>query len=158
MTEMQGTMPAFDVDADMIRRLAGLIDETGLTEIEWDDGRRRIRVARNGAASSVVLPATGAAPPSAEPAPAPPPAPEADASHPGAVTSPMVGTAYLAPEPGAPAFVRTGDQVNKGDTLLIIEAMKVMNQIPAPRSGTVKQILVTNGAPVEYGELLMIVE
>ncbi|MFN4088320.1 MAG: acetyl-CoA carboxylase biotin carboxyl carrier protein [Alphaproteobacteria bacterium] len=148
-------MPAFDVDADMIRRLAGLIDETGLTEIEWEDGQRRIRVARTAAAiasmPSVAVPVATVAQP--QPGSAAP-----DGAHPGAVTSPMVGTAYLGSEPSAPPFVKVGDTVAKGDTLLIIEAMKVMNQIPAPRAGTVKQILVANGAPVEFGELLMIVE
>ena len=152
-------MPAFDIDADMIRRLAGLIDETGLTEIEFDDGRKRIRVARTAAQTTTVMPQA-----SAVPAPAPaeqaaePTAPALDRTHPGAVTSPMVGTAYLGPEPGAPSFVKVGDRIAKGDTLLIVEAMKVMNQIPAPRGGTVKQIVVTNGSPVEFGELLMIVE
>lgn len=152
-------MPAFDIDADMIRRLAGLIDETGLTEIEWDDGRRRIRVARNGALTSALIPQTaGAAAPAQASAAPEPVAPALDAKHPGAVTSPMVGTAYLGPEPGAPSFVKVGDRIAKGDTLLIVEAMKVMNQVPAPHAGTVKQILVANGAPVEFGELLMIVE
>lgn len=154
-------MPAFDVDADMIRRLAGLIDETGLTEIEYDDGRRRIRVARApGPAAPMAPPAPAAAAPVAvapEPA-APPGHPKADASHPGAVTAPMVGTAYLQPSPEAAPFVRPGDRVRKGDVLLIIEAMKVMNQIPSPRDGTVREILVANGAPVEYGEVLMIID
>ena len=152
-------MPAFDIDADMIRRLAGLIDETGLTEIEFDDGRKRIRVARTAAQTTTLMPQAAAAPP---PAPveqaAEPTAPALDRTHPGAVTSPMVGTAYLGAEPGAPSFVKVGDRIAKGDTLLIVEAMKVMNQIPAPRGGTVKQIVVANGSPVEFGELLMIVE
>ena len=150
----------FDVDADMIRRLAGLIDETGLTEIEYDDGTRKIRVARGPAPVAAQVPPT---PPQqtvesrnqlhAQAAPQ-----AADAGHPGAVTAPMVGTAYLQPDPQAPQFVNIGDRVEKGDTLLIIEAMKVMNQIPAPRSGTVRQILVANGHPVEYGEVLMIID
>ena len=149
-------MAGFDVDANMIRRLAALIDETGLTEIEYDDGRRRIRVARGAPAVSV---APAMAPTVTVTAPAPAPAVAlGDASHPGAITAPMVGTAYLQPDPNAPAFVQIGDTVKKGDTLLIIEAMKVMNQIPAPKAGTVRQILISNGAPVEYGEVLMIIE
>lgn len=152
-------MPAFDIDADMIRRLAGLIDETGLTEIEFDDGRKRIRVARTAAQTTTVMPQAAAAPaPASVDQTAEPIAPALDRTHPGAVTSPMVGTAYLGPEPGAPSFVKVGDRIAKGDTLLIVEAMKVMNQIPAPRGGTVKQIVVANGSPVEFGELLMIVE
>ena len=155
-------MPAFDVDADMIRRLAGLIDETGLTEIEYDDGRRRIRVARTPALNGPTLvttaaPAATAAPGSAEPPPAAP-APVRDATHPGAVTAPMVGTVYLQASPTAPAFVQVGDRVKKGDTLLIIEAMKVMNQIQSPRDGVVREILVANGAPVEYGQALIILD
>lgn len=150
----------FDVDADMIRRLAGLIDETGLTEIEYDDGTRRIRVARGlssapAPAPAYAAPATAAEPAQSQKAEAPP---AADASHPGAVTAPMVGTVYLQPDPQAPQFVNVGDRVEKGDTVLIIEAMKVMNQIPSPRTGTVRQILVTSGHPVEYGEVVMIID
>lgn len=151
----------FDVDADMIRRLAGLIDETGLTEIEYDDGTRRIRVARG--LAPVQAQAAAFAPPAGpgggEPEPVKSaPAQLPDATHPGAVTAPMVGTAYLQPDPQAAPFVDVGDRVEKGDTLLIIEAMKVMNQIPSPRSGTVRQILVASGHPVEYGEVLMIID
>ena len=151
-------MPTFDVDADMIRRLAGLIDETGLTEIEYDDGRRRIRVARAPATGAPTVVAPLQAPPAPAAEAAAPAGAKPEASHPGAVTAPMVGTAYLAPSPDAQPFVRIGDSVRRGDTLLIIEAMKVMNQIPAPRDGIVRQILVANGAPVEYGEALMILE
>lgn len=151
-------MPTFDVDADMIRRLAGLIDETGLTEIEYDDGRRRIRVARAPATGAPTVVAPLQAPPAPAAEAAAPAGAKPEASHPGAVTAPMVGTAYLAPSSDAPPFVRIGDSVRRGDTLLIIEAMKVMNQIPAPRDGIVRQILVANGAPVEYGEALMILE
>lgn len=151
-------MPTFDVDADMIRRLAGLIDETGLTEIEYDDGRRRIRVARAPATGAPTVVAPLQAPPAPAAEAAAPAGAKPEASHPGAVTAPMVGTAYLAPSPDAQPFVRVGDSVRRGDTLLIIEAMKVMNQIPAPRDGIVRQILVANGAPVEYGEALMILE
>lgn len=147
----------FDVDADMIRRLAGLIDETGLTEIEYDDGTRKIRVARGPAPVAAQVPV--AAPQAVEPRDQAQAAPQTtDAGHPGAVTAPMVGTAYLQPDPQAPQFVNIGDRVEKGETLLIIEAMKVMNQIPSPRSGTVRQILVGNGHPVEYGEVLMIID
>ena len=158
-------MPPFDVDADMIRRLAGLIEETGLTEIEYDDGRRRIRVARTPAPNGpaiIAAPTPVAGAPSAAavdtPRVAEPAAAPVGAGHPGAVTAPMVGTVYLQPSPNSPAFVRVGDRVKKGDTLLIIEAMKVMNQIQAPRDGVVREVLVANGAPVEYGQALMILE
>lgn len=140
-------------DRDLIRDLAALLDETGLTEIEWTRGDRTVRVARQPAAAP---PAVAAAPAREEAAPA---ADAADpASHPGAVLSPMVGTAYAAPEPGAAPFVEVGVRVSEGQTVLIVEAMKTMNPIPAPRSGTVRRILVSDGAPVEYGEVLMIVE
>ncbi len=149
----------FDVDADMIRRLASLIDETGLTEIEYDDGTRKIRVARALAPVAAQVASAAPQPMQSGDQPQMQPAPQVvDAGHPGAVTAPMVGTAYLQPDPQAPQFVNVGDRVEKGDTLLIIEAMKVMNQIPSPRSGTVRQILVTNGHPVEYGEVLMIID
>lgn len=148
------------VDQELIRALARLLGETGLTEIEIEQSGLRVRVARQAASSTAVLPA--AAPPAAlMPAsvPAPPPPGAVDpAKHPGTVLSPMVGTAYLAPEPGAKPFVEVGSVVREGDTLLIIEAMKTMNHIPAPRSGTVIQILVENGAPVEFAEPLMIIE
>jgi len=150
------------IDRDLIRELSELLDETGLSEIEIEQDGKRFRVARN---------LTVAA---AAPAPAPPVAPRggeplaqmsdagplpADASkHPGLVTSPMVGTAYGAPEPGAKPFVEVGSKVKVGDTLLIVEAMKTMNQIPAPRAGTVTQILFEDGQPVEFGEPLVIIE
>jgi acetyl-CoA carboxylase biotin carboxyl carrier protein len=147
-------MAAFDIDGDLVRKLAGLLEETGLAEIEFAEGERRIRVTRAGAA-----PAAFAAPPAhttGHGAAAPP----VDAGHPpaGAVTSPMVGTVYLAPEPGAAPFVKAGDAVGVGDTLLIIEAMKVMNPIRAAHGGTVRQIAVTDGQPVEYGDVLMVVD
>lgn len=155
-------MPPFDIDADMIRRLAGLIDETGLTEIEYDDGRRRVRVARTPAGVVPMAVAASAPPPPAVPPPpaiAPAASPSVvSAPHPGAVTSPMVGTVYLQPSPSAAAFVDVGTRVKKGDTLLIIEAMKVMNQIQAQRDAVVREVLVANGAPVEYGQALMILE
>ena len=153
-------MPGFDVDPELVRRLAALLEETGLTEIEYQEGRRRIRVGRGVTGPVVTTPApspgtAGAALPGGTPAAE---TEAADATHPGAITAPMVGTAYLQPEPGSPHFVQEGDQVKQGDTLLIIEAMKVMNQILASRAGTVRQILVSNGAPVEYGEVLIILE
>ena len=139
------------IDPELIRALAKLLEETGLGEIEFAEGDRRIRVARPvaAAAATVIAPAAAAAASAAAPAGGVPA---------NAVTSPMVGTVYLAAEPGAPSFVKVGDQVREGQTLLIIEAMKVMNPIRAPRAGTVTQILVTNGAPVEYGEPLLVVE
>ena len=148
-------MKKLEVDTDLIRSLAALLDETGLSEIELGEGDRRIRVARNSSASAAAAVAEdAAAPPDANPA-----APAAvDADHPGVVTSPMVGTVYLAPEPGAPPFVNVGDTVGEGQTLIIIEAMKVMNPIRAPRAGSVTRILVENGDPIEYGEALLILE
>ncbi|HUC51524.1 MAG TPA: acetyl-CoA carboxylase biotin carboxyl carrier protein [Xanthobacteraceae bacterium] len=143
------------VDHDVIRELAKLLDETGLTEIEYQRDGTSIRVARHAA---VPAGRAWAAEAPAAPAPGAPAASADPAQHPGAVTSPMVGTAYLAPAPGAKPFADVGSQVKAGDTLLIIEAMKTMNQIPAPRSGTVTQILVENGQPVEFGEPLMIIE
>jgi acetyl-CoA carboxylase biotin carboxyl carrier protein len=143
------------VDHDVIRELAKLLDETGLTEIEYQRDGTSIRVARH-AAAPIGRAWSVEAPPAAAPSPA---AASADpAQHPGAVTSPMVGTAYLAAAPGAKPFVDVGSQVKAGDTLLIIEAMKTMNQIPAPRSGTVTQVLIENGQPVEFGEPLIIIE
>ena len=139
------------IDPELIRALAKLLEETGLGEIEFAEGDRRIRVARPVAAAATTV-ITPAAAPAASPAAAAadPPA--------NAVTSPMVGTVYLAAEPGAPSFVKVGDRVREGQTLLIIEAMKVMNPIRAPRAGAVTRILVTNGAPVEYGEPLLVIE
>ena len=151
----QGSEP-FNVDADLIRDLAKLLDETGLSEIEIERGGERVRVARGGVTQIVGTPSAAAAAPTPSPLPA---APVTDPSkHPGLVTSPMVGTAYLSPEPKAPPFVEVGSRVTTGDTLMIIEAMKTMNQIPAPRSGTVVQILVSDTQPVEFGEPLMIIE
>jgi acetyl-CoA carboxylase biotin carboxyl carrier protein len=147
------------VDHAVIRDLAKLLDETGLTEIEFQRDGVSIRVARNlhmsargrlaegpiGGATAVVTPVPGTIP--IDPT-----------QHPGVVASPMVGTAYIGPSPGARPFVEVGSEVKAGETLIIIEAMKTMNQIPAPRSGTVTQILVEDGQPVEYGEPLMIIE
>lgn len=145
------------IDGDLVRTLAGLLDETGLTEIEYDTGSIRIRVARSAPAG---VP-TYLHPAPAHHAPAAPltaPAAEDHASHPGAVTSPMVGVVYMSPEPGAAAFVKVGDVVFEGQTLLLIEAMKTFNPIRAPRGGKVTRILVSDGSPVEFGEPLLIVE
>lgn len=148
-------MPPIEIDANSIRRLAKLMNETGLGEIEIADGDRRLRVARAGTVvATQAMPAAAAAPAGS---PAKPPQ-DNPANHPGAVTSPMVGTAYMQAEPGAPPFVNVGDSVRVGDTLLIIEAMKVMNPIKAPKAGIVAQILVLDGQPVEYGEPMMIIE
>ena len=145
------------IDHDLIRELARLLEETGLSEIEFEQDGVRVRVARHlsAAPSAARAPAVEV---SSVPSSAPQAAPNDLAKHPGAVTSPMVGTAYVAPEPGAKAFVEIGSRVAEGETLLIIEAMKTMNQIPAPRAGTVTQILIEDGQPVEFGELLMIIE
>ena len=145
-------MSGFEIDAELIRRLAALLEETGLSEIEVAKGDERVRVAR--AAPAAAAPA--AYPPQAA-APGAPSAPVA-ADHPGLVKSPMVGTVYLAPEPGAPAFIRAGDTVTEGQTLLLIEAMKTYNPVRAPRGGKVVRILVSDGTPVEFGEGLLILE
>jgi acetyl-CoA carboxylase biotin carboxyl carrier protein len=149
-----------------IKDLAELLTDTGLIEIEIETGDMRIKVARQGATSvSAVVPAPApiaapeAAPAAAPATPATEAAPEtALADHPGAVKTPMVGTAYLAPEPGSAHFVKVGDTVNEGQTILIVEAMKTMNPIGAPKSGKVTQILVANEQPVEFDEVLMIIE
>ena len=147
-------MPEANID-QFVRDLAKLLDETGLGEIEVERDGVRVRVARQALAAQVVTSSPAGLSPVVAPAPA---APVDVAKHPGLVTSPMVGTAYLSPEPGKRQFVDIGSVVKAGDTLLIIEAMKTMNQIPAPRAGTVIQILIEDGRPVEYGEPLMIVE
>jgi len=146
-------------EQDLIRELAKLLDETNLTEIEVEREGLRVRVARQ-ITTHVLAPGGGHVPsiPSIAPAPAIPSEMVDPSKHPGAVTSPMVGTAYRAAGPGARPFVDIGSVVKAGDTLLIVEAMKTMNQIPAPRGGTVTQILFEDGQPVEYGEPLMIVE
>ena len=143
------------IDHDVIRDLAKLLDETGLTEIEFGRDGLSIRVARNIGAS---VARTRSAEVSVAASPVSAAAPPDPSQHPGVINSPMVGTAYLGPAPGARPFVDVGNQVKAGDPLLIIEAMKTMNQIPAPRSGTVVQILVADGQPVEYGQPLVIVE
>lgn len=141
------------VELELVRQLASLLDETSLTEIEVQDGDRAIRVARQGA--PVMAAAAPASAPAAPVAAAHVPAP---AEHPGAVKSPMVGTAYLSAEPGAANYVTEGASVKEGDTLLIVEAMKVMNPIVAPRSGRVKAVLVSNEQPVEYDQPLVIID
>jgi acetyl-CoA carboxylase biotin carboxyl carrier protein len=142
----------------LIRELAGLLDETNLTEIEVEREGLRIRVVRSPAVVAAPMP-FAAAPVAAAVSSAAVGADISDITkHPGMVPSPMVGTAYVAPEPGAKPFVDVGSKVSAGETLLIIEAMKTMNQIPAPRAGTVKQILFEDGQPVEFGEPLMIIE
>jgi len=144
--------PEFSPNLATVRRLAKLMAEEGLTELEFEDGKQRLRLGRGAAAVA----ATAA--PVAAPAPsAPAAAADAGGAPEGTVASPMVGTCYLSPEPGAPAFVKAGDRVKEGQTLVIIEAMKVMNPIRSPRTGTVARILVDNGAPVEYGEPLIVV-
>ena len=145
------------VDHDVIRELAKLLDETGLTEIEFERDGVSIRVARQ-ANVPAARPRFAEPPPTVAATLTPAPASFDPMQHPGLVASPMVGTAYLGPAPGARPFVEVGSQVKAGEALIIIEAMKTMNQIPAPRSGTVIQILVEDGQPVEYGEPLMIVE
>lgn len=148
------------IDAKAIRQLADLLNETGLTEIEVAEGEQMIRVNKGALVSAAHAPAQYNMP-------SDPTVPQAantakpatiTGDHPGAVTSPMVGTAYLAPEPSAPTFVKKGDTVNVGDTLLIIEAMKVMNPIKASKGGTITQILVESGKPVEFGDVLMVIE
>src|ERR1700722_13396896 len=147
-------------DGALIRELALLLDETSLTEIEIERAGLRVRVARN-VSIAASLPATApiaAAASATAPAAASAPAAADFSKHPGAVPSPMVGTAYWSPEPGAKPFIEVGSKVSAGQTLLIIEAMKTMNQIPSPRAGTVTQILVEDGQPVEFGEPLVIIE
>jgi acetyl-CoA carboxylase biotin carboxyl carrier protein len=152
-------MPKLNVDTALIETLAELLQRTGLTEIEISEGDARIRVAREQHSTIAHVPPAPRPLPAAAPVTAAAPAIGAmGESHPGAVRAPMVGTVYLTPEPGAPPFVSLGDEIREGQTLLIIEAMKVMNPIRAPRGGRLAQLLVNSGDPVEYGELLMIIE
>lgn len=154
---MMSKSPKSIIDRDLIHELTALLDETGLTEIEIEQDGKRVRVARAAAISTV---------PSAAVRVEVPPQPGEEAAvkpidpskHPGVVISPMVGTAYAAPEPGGKPFIDIGGKVKAGDTLLIVEAMKTMNQIPAPRAGTVIQVLFEDGQPVEFGEPLVIIE
>ena len=140
------------IDAEAIKELSELLAENGLTEIEIEHNGARIRVSR-AAGAAVAAPAPAA--PVAAPAPAAAPAPSGP--HPGAVPSPLVGTVYVAPEPGKPAFVKIGQAVKEGDTLFIVEAMKTMNPILSPRSGTVTEICVKDSSPVEFGQTLLII-
>ena len=150
-------MPKVDIDTAYIESLAELLARTGLSEIEICQGDARIRVARQ-IATSVEYVQTPPAPVASPAATLAAAEPAAESVHPGTITSPMVGTAYLCPEPGAAAFVKVGDEVKEGQTLLIIEAMKVMNSIRAPRNGRVTRIIAGNAAPVEYGEPLLVIE
>jgi len=155
-----------DIDSKLIGEIAEIMAETGLTEVELKQGDSTLRLSKTSgvaAAPALVAAAPVAAPVAAAPAPGAPAAEaaapaESAADHPGAVTSPMVGTVYLAPQPGADDFVKAGDRISEGDTLMIIEAMKVMNPLPAPRSGTIKAVLVTDSQPVEFGDPLIIIE
>jgi len=149
------------VDIELVRQLASVLDDTNLTEIEVEDGDRKVRVARK--VSAAAAPVAYAPPPVAAPMAAAPVAMPSDPAsitpaHENAVKSPMVGTAYLAAEPGAKPFIAVGQQVKAGDTLVIVEAMKVMNPIAAPHGGTVKAILIENGQPVEFDQPLVVVE
>jgi acetyl-CoA carboxylase biotin carboxyl carrier protein len=148
--------PADPIDARLVRRLAAILNDTGLTEIEVERGDLRIRVARTLAGPAA---AVYAAPPAPAPAAAAPAAPRAaEPEYAGdLVKSPMVGTIYLQPEPGAAQFVRVGDMVSEGQTLVIVEAMKTMNPIPAPRAGRILELLVADGQPVEFGEPLAVI-
>lgn len=159
-------MGKFNIDPDLVERLAELVQKTDLSEIEISDGDSSIRVVRQVSAPApapmpqqVTVPVAAAPASAAAPAPAPqsvveaPPPPPKDA-----VTSPMVGTVYLRPDPNSPPFISVGDRVSEGDTMLIIEAMKVMNQIRAPRSGTIRQILVDDKDPVEFGQPLLVLD
>ena len=151
-----GRGASMNVDTKLVRELAELLSETGLTEIEVEDGERKIKVSRGAAVAAQPAPAISVAPVAAAPAPAPA-ATESAPDMTNAVRSPMVGTAYLHPEPGADAFIKVGDKVTAGQRLLIVEAMKVMNPITAPTAGTVKAILVDNAQPVEFDQPLVVV-
>jgi acetyl-CoA carboxylase biotin carboxyl carrier protein len=144
-------MAKFDVDDALVRKLAGLLEETGLTELEYRFGEQSVRVSR-AATAAIVAPA----PPALSPVPEE--MKPVGGPHPGAVTAPMVGVVYLAPEPGSPPFVKAGDTVTEGQTLLLIEAMKTFNPVRAPRAGRVTSVLVADKTPVEFGEELVILE
>ena len=147
------------IDQQMIRDLADLLNETGLTEIEWSEGPLKVRVTKGGAPVYAAAPVAAAVAAMAASGGAPAAAAGGDeASHPGAVKSPMVGTVYTAPEPGAATFVKVGDSVSAGQTVLIVEAMKTMNPITAPKGGRIARILIENQQPVEFGQPLLIIE
>jgi acetyl-CoA carboxylase biotin carboxyl carrier protein len=159
--DKDGKSASSRIDQQMIRDLAELLNETGLTEIEWNEGALKVRVTKGATvAAPVYAPAPAVAPAGAAMAAAPAAAGgETDlANHAGAVKSPMVGTVYTAPEPGAAAFVKVGDAVNAGQTLLIVEAMKTMNPITAHKGGRVSRIVIENQQPVEFGQVLLIIE
>jgi acetyl-CoA carboxylase biotin carboxyl carrier protein len=164
MPERKGTAAGADtdtaIDTRLVRKLAAILTDTGLSEIEVERGELKIRVARQiGAHTMVAAPLAAHAPPQAAVSADLGPAPLTAAAVKGeAVTSPMVGTAYLSPQPGAAAFIKVGDKVDAGQTLLIVEAMKTMNPIPSPRAGVVAEIIVADAQPVEYGEPLVILE
>ncbi len=156
-----GKSSSMNIDIQMVRELAELLSETGLTEIEVEDDDRKVRVARGSApvaaAPAAAIPATAPTAP-APVAAAPEVSPETSApDHADALKSPMVGTAYLAPEPGKPNFIKVGDSISEGDTLLIVEAMKVMNPITADKSGTIKAVLIENAQPVEFDQPLVVI-
>lgn len=149
------------LDPDLVRELAAILNDTGLSEIELEHGELRLRLARTLTAAAAPVTHVVNAPVHHAPAPAAAPAAAAapdPAKHPGAVPSPMVGTAYLSSEPGAAPFIKIGDTVTEGQTIMVVEAMKTFNPIPAPRAGKVTAILVTDAQPVEYGEALAIIE
>jgi acetyl-CoA carboxylase biotin carboxyl carrier protein len=148
-------MAKLGVDVQLVRKLAALLEETGLVELEIKSGDQSIRLARPGAAPPAAAPQAQAP---VQPAQAAPAAPSASGPSPNAVTAPMVGVVYLSPEPGAPPFVKPGDAVTEGQTILLIEAMKTFNPVRAPRTGRVARILVADKTPVEYGEELVIIE
>ena len=145
-----------EIKSDLVRHLANILEETDLSEIEYDNGSLRIRVARQGRETAVMMPAQIA--PSVAPASTVESTPDTAPHHPGAVKAPMVGVSFLASEPDTPPFCKVGDSVTEGQTLLLIEAMKTFNQIRAPRAGKVMQILIKSGQPVEFGEVLMLLE
>jgi acetyl-CoA carboxylase biotin carboxyl carrier protein len=152
--------PADPIDARLVRRLAAILNDTGLTEIEVERGDLRIKVARNGGAAAAPVVYAPPPPPTLAPQSAAAPAgprPAAGEAEGDVVNSPMVGTVYLQPEPGSAPFVRVGDAVAEGQTLFIVEAMKTMNPIPAPRAGRILEVLVADGQPVEFGEPLAVI-
>lgn len=156
-----GSKSGMNIDSALVRELAELLNETGLTEIEVEDNDRKIRVAKGGGVAAVMPAPAPVAPVAPAPSTAPASAPTAEATPSddtaGALKSPMVGTAYLAPEPGKPDFVKVGDTVAEGDTILIVEAMKVMNPITADKAGTIKAILIDNAQPVEFDQPLVVI-
>ncbi|MFK5978137.1 MAG: acetyl-CoA carboxylase biotin carboxyl carrier protein [Rhizobiaceae bacterium] len=158
MTEKKSKSGAKSIDTGLVRDLAAILKDTDLTEIEIEQDDLRIRVSRQNQVQAVAAPVQVSAAPAVAPVAAPAPASAPTSPTDNAVTSPMVGTAYLSPAPGTDVYVKVGDTVKQGDTILIIEAMKTMNQIPSPRSGTVTAILVEDSQPVEFGEALMTIE